>query len=237
MERMNKEFKEELFNQLKETGFLDRELGEFDAVLNKLSSVSKIERSFTVKRKFLEGEIQPVFAGKPFWSKWFFAPVITFALLILISTATVVKAQASFPGELLYPVKRLSENAYVLVNPRFKNEMVIRRSQEVKKLIEENKGPVLLNKTINDYQKEVKDEDDHNQGKIEESRQVLEQAKENASGEDRKDIENALEENSQSKDVKSAGDKSGSEEKSGVSENKNTKNTQKESERESSENL
>ena len=111
--------------------------------------------------------------------------------------STAVAAQKSLPGDSLYGVKRLTEKARTAVDPSFQGEVVVRRSEEVKRLSEEKKESGLIKQTVNDYEKEAKDLNGINTDKIDESKKNLEEAKQNVSEEDKKEIERVLEDRSQ----------------------------------------
>lgn len=63
-------------------------------------------------------------------------------------------AQASHPGDLLYPVKRFSENITVAVS-RNRDIKVENRAQEIIDLANEEKNPDLLKKATEEYKKTV----------------------------------------------------------------------------------
>lgn len=193
----------ELVDELKMAGARKEEIGSLQFIMEKLSPASEIERSFKHKRNFLErGTFSP--KRKFVLPRWFFAPTIAFILLLLIG-ATVAKAQGSIPGDPLYPVKRLSENLYSAVNPNFKNQEIIRRSEEVKKLTEENNNAAKVEKAVNDYQKVISNSGKNNQKIIEQSQENLEAAREKAYGESKRLIEKVLTpepQKTENKDVK-----------------------------------
>jgi len=197
----------EIINELKMEGATDSELSQLNLMMDKLQSVSKIERSFKHKRTFLEPVETVKQYKKLFTLKWLLVPSIAFLFLLLIGGVSVIRAQSSLPGESLYLVKILSEKAYSLIDPKFKDEIIVRRSEEIKKLTEEKKDPARVGETIKDYQIEVKKE--HSIEKIKESQENLESAKEHAAVENRKEIEKVLspEKREENWDVKASQDK------------------------------
>lgn len=206
---MNEEL-EKLFEELKIEGASEKELEELVPVLNRLSAVKKHERSYLLKRKFLEEKTMEVkrFA---FFPKWFFAPAIAFSLFLLIGVASVTYAsQKTLPGDSLYPIKRLTESARTLIDSNFKKDAIVRRSVEVRRLTEEKQEkPKLINKAIDDFKKESEDNEKHDVSKVQESIKNLEEATRNVSGEEKKQIEMVIEKtkNSQeNREVKSSED-------------------------------
>lgn len=197
---MNEELKK-LFEELKSEGASKKEIEEFTPVLNNLSAVKKHERSYILKRKFLEEKMASSKRSALF-PKWFFAPAIAFSLLLLIGAISASYAsQKSLPGDPLYPVKRLTEDARILVDPNFKNEKIVRRSEEVKKLTEEKEEkPKFINKAIDDFRKESEDSKNRDAKKVQESLRNLEDAKQNVSGEEKKQIERVIEKTENSQD-------------------------------------
>jgi len=197
---INEELKK-LFEELKSEGASRKEMEELIPVLNKLSAIKKHERPYLLKRKFLE-EKTPEIKKSLFFPKWFFAPAIAFSLFLFVGVISASYAsQKSLPGDLLYPVKRLTEDARILVDPNFKNEKIVRRSEEVKKLTEEKEEkPKFINKAIDDFRKESEDSRNHDAKKVQESLKNLEDAKQNVLGEEKKQIERVIEKTENSQD-------------------------------------
>lgn len=198
---MNKELEKEL----EMGGAKKKEISELISIVDKLSEFSKIERSFATKRKFLEEPIADKTFSLPFLPSLFWLPrqirllpgwalslVISFVLVILVGTGSVWAAQESLPGEPLYRVKRLSENIVSSVKPEFKSQMLIRRSEEIKGLIEEKKDFGLLDQTVIEYKKE-KREIEHNSSVLLKAERNLEQAQEKAQDEIKEKLKRALE--------------------------------------------
>lgn len=106
--------------------------------------------------KGLEGG--QVAAGRKNWKlTWMRHLPVAAALLlcVLVGMATVTFSQASLPGSMLYPVKRLSENSLASVHPGFKGTMMMRRAQEVKTLVASHASDDTILATLSDYQREA----------------------------------------------------------------------------------
>lgn len=201
----------QILKELKETGASEKEADELmNVLLNNFSSVKKIERSYAHKRKFLVGN--PIENKRfLFFPKLAFAPIAILSFMFLVGVVSIATAsQKSLPGESLYGVKRLTEKMRTAVDPSFQSEIVVRRSEEIKELSEHKKDSGLIKQTVNDYETEVKEVKDSNE-KIDESIKNLEEAKQNVSEEDKKEIERVLEngDRNSAEDVKSAETKSG----------------------------
>jgi hypothetical protein len=199
-----------IFEELKELGASKEEAYELVNVLNNFSSVKEIERSYTHKRKFL---VENYSDNKKFFffPKFSFASIAILSVILLMGVVSVATAsQKSIPGDSLYGVKKLTEKARTVVDPSFQEEVVVRRSEEIKRLSEEKKESELIRKTVTDYENEANALNDKNTEKINESRKNLEEAKENVSAEDKKEIERVLENRNQesSGEVKSLETKS-----------------------------
>ena len=108
---------------------------------------------------------------------------------------TIFAAQGSLPGEPLYPVKRISEQVISSVYPKFAENLPVRRTQEIKQLIEQNKDGTLLKNNLEDYTKEIT-KNKPSSKVIEQSRDNLQQAEEKASGTAKTEIQNVLEQGS-----------------------------------------
>ena len=191
---MKNDFEEQLKKELQSQSVLEEEARELMEALNKISKLSKTERSYAFKRSFLDSLSEKEKTDR---KTFLFLPrvyvtALAFVLLLFIFIAGIVNAQKSLPGQPLYPIKVLSENIVKAVNPSFKDEIIKRRSEEIKNLTEQKKDSDLLKKTINDYNDELKDTRTINKVKIEESQKNLEEAKEKSEKENKKEIEKAI---------------------------------------------
>lgn len=205
-------YRDELLKELSEAGSSEKESKELLEIAFKMSDLSTIRRSYQFKKSFIE-KLQSCHSGLPavrqglsrmrtfldsgcaLLTKMTFPKIfaVSFAVILFFVTfTTVVNAQKSLPGDPLYPVKRLSENVIVAVNPKFKNEVLIRRSEEIKELTEKNKGQNLIKKTIDEYRNNLQKDGKLNPTKVKESKKNLEDAKENSIEENKEEIEKAL---------------------------------------------
>jgi citrate lyase gamma subunit len=92
-------------------------------------------------------------AKPPRHSLWVrFAPFAATAFaFLLIGTSTVTFAQSSLPGDWLYPVKRLSENAAVAVDSNYRATLMMRRAEEVNQLVGKHASTQTILATLADY--------------------------------------------------------------------------------------
>lgn len=187
-------FKEDLKKELIEAGAKDTEVEELISAGDRLLKLSAFKTSEDFRQKVLRRVTkEPFNKEKSSLPKWAIVPLITVVILFLGLT-TVVSAQKSQPGETLYPLKLVSEDVFRKVDPDFKDEIIVRRSEEVKKLAEEKKDSKLLKKTLKEYKKEILRDEKSNKEKVEESRKNLEGIKEKVEEEDKKEIENMFKE-------------------------------------------
>lgn len=177
-----------LFKELAQSGASDKELQQFQSVVERLASVSSIQRSNKHKVNFLRNSEAK---RSRYINKHFFVPAIAFVLFLLIG-GSVVKAQTTLPGDSLYPVKRLSEDIYSKLNPNFRNDVIVRRSEEIKEMTEQKRDSTNVEKTIRDYQEEVSKQEKHDDKTFEESQKNLREAAEKATEENKKEIEKTL---------------------------------------------
>ncbi len=183
-----------LKKELKEAGAEGEELEKLMQISGKLMELSNLEVSKDIRQKVLRRITEePPNKEKTFFPKWAVVPLITVVILFLGLT-TVVSAQKTQPGETLYPLKRVSEDVFRKVDPNFKNEIIVRRSEEVKKLAEDEKDPALIKKTLKEYKKEVLKEEEKDEKKFEESKKNLEGIKEKVEEDDKKEIEDLFKE-------------------------------------------
>lgn len=73
-------------------------------------------------------------------------------LALLIGMSLVGVAQGSLPGSALYPVKRLSENTAVLMDPNYRATIMMRRADEVRQLIADGASSGRVTATLASYQ-------------------------------------------------------------------------------------
>ncbi len=126
------------------------------------------------------------FVKKPAFSLAFTLLFIFIGLFSLIQVA-----QASLPGEPLYPVKKLYENL-AFTKPQGKKEKTERRANEIIDIVNKKKGKKVLKETIDDYKKT-----------IDEAKEKLSTGKdlEEVLSEQEKRFEQAIEENPESKEM------------------------------------
>ncbi|MBI2031916.1 MAG: hypothetical protein HYT08_04860 [Candidatus Levybacteria bacterium] len=187
---MNKDFEDQLIRELETEGITPDEKDELFDVINMVKKTSGINRSENFKKAYLN-KLSNQKKEKFFYSQ-IYIPALLFTFLLFILIAGTVSAQKSLPGQPLYPVKILSENIIKTVNPSFNNEILKRRSEEIKSLSEQKKDSGLLQKTLDNYSKELETKST-NSVKIEESKKNLEEAKEASVEKNKKKIEEAIE--------------------------------------------
>lgn len=153
-----------------------------------ISNSLNFERSKSVKLDFLRQlNLYPKETG--FFRIRAFASVLAVALFFVV--VTVASAQASLPGQPLYPVKILSEKVAVIIRPSIKEEILTRRSEEIKSI--SGKRPVDdLKSAVSDYELELNKSRTLPSDKIEENKNNLEDAIKNSSGEDAHILEEAI---------------------------------------------
>ena len=113
------------------------------------------------------------------------------SLILLLGFTSVVGAQNSLPGQPLYPVKIASENIASFINPSFKDEILKRRSEEIKELSDKKDGNTFHD-VVDEYEKELNENKEINPKKIEESRRNLEEARVNSLDEHKEDIDRVI---------------------------------------------
>ena len=193
---------DDLEKELKIRGLSQTEAEELGQVAKSIGQIGRFARSEEVKEQFLVKLLgtkkQELFA----WPR-LFAPAVAFVLiLVVLGAGSVVFAQKSLPGDFLYPVKRLSENVAVSLNPELEQEIVVRRSQEVKDLVEQKEDPGLVKDTLDDFSEDSQKakSEGHANGNIEEGVRNLEEAKERSSDDEKKQIEETLKKLEEQKD-------------------------------------
>ena len=193
---------DDLVKELKIRGLPPAEAEELGHVATNFGELGRFARSEKVKEQFL---VKLLGARKKQLFAWprLFAPAVAFVwILLVLGAGSVVFAQKSLPGDVLYPVKRLSENVAISLNPALEQEIVVRRSQEVKDLVEKKEDPQLVKNTLEDFSEDSQKAKNKGQanGKLEESVKNLEEAKERSSDDEKKQIEETLKKLEEQKD-------------------------------------
>jgi len=189
---MNKDFKNQLIQELRNEGADLDEQKDLLQIVSLIGKTSKISRSESFKRSFLD-KLSKDKEKRIFFSPRAYIPVFLFILLLFVLVTSVVSAQKSLPGQALYPIKILSEKIIKRFNPSFNSEILRRRSEEIKSLIEQKKDSGFLDKTLDNYNRELEVKGNGVSNiKIEESKKNLEKAKEASEEKDKKKIEEAI---------------------------------------------
>lgn len=184
---------EKLFEELTNAGAETSEataLADFEKSLHK----PLFERSFAVKHKNAAQVLARVEKAPRFdWRRLLVPLGLGVGSLSLVG-ASAFAAQSSLPGDPLYPLKRVTETVFDQLDPNFKNEMALRRSQEVKDLVNKSKSDALIKKSLDDYQKQAGEA--QNKQDLERSRENLKKAEENASEKSKEEIKQVLDQGS-----------------------------------------
>lgn len=178
----------ELIKDLKAEGALEEEAENLAIFSKNLSNLYAFERNDKFKTKFLEQELKE--RNKFFVSRQMFATAFL-SLILLLGFTSIVSAQKSLPGQTLYPVKIASENIASFINPSFKDEILKRRSEEIRQLSGKKDGETFHN-VVDEYERELNENKTINPKKIKESRRNLEEAKNNSLDEHKEDIERVI---------------------------------------------
>src|SRR3990167_5433237 len=185
---------DDLEKELKIRGLSQAETEELGQVAESITQIGRFSRSEKVKEQFLVKLLGARKRESFAWSR-LFAPAVAFVLILaVLGTGSVVFAQKSLPGDVFYPLKRLSENVAVSLNPALEQKIVVRRSQEVKDLVEQKEDPELVKDTLDDFSEDsqkAKSEGRAN-GNLEEGVRNLENARERSSDDERKQIDETL---------------------------------------------
>src|SRR3990167_10056218 len=185
---------DDLEKELKIRGLSQAETEELGQVAESITQIGRFSRSEKVKEQFLVKLLGARKRESFAWSR-LFAPAVAFVLILaVLGTGSVVFAQKSLPGDVFYPLKRLSENVAVSLNPALEQKIVVRRSQEVKDLVEQKEDPELVKDTLDDFSEDSQKakSEGHANGNLEEGVRNLEDARERSSEVERKQIDEAL---------------------------------------------
>lgn len=151
---MDKTFKENLIKELKKENLKKEEIDGLLRIATRLSDFSHVKRSDNVKKDFLK-KLNISNSDNRNYSSIYFPFALALLILFVVSSTSLAYAQNSQPGELLYPLKRLSEKAIVNIKPDFKKEILKRREEEIKDLIEKKEDSETINEAKEEYKKEL----------------------------------------------------------------------------------
>ncbi len=180
---------ENIIKELKQSGASAKEAEELGLLSKNISNLYRFERSQFTKTSFLLHF--PGHGEGLRYSKWLILSFMAIILMLSAGSYTIVDAQNSLPGDLLYPVKRLTENIVSAVNPSFSGQMLKRRSEEIKALSAQNNSSNLQG-TINDYEQTLNKNNKINLRSVEQSAQNLEEASKSASLNNKPEIEKVI---------------------------------------------
>jgi hypothetical protein len=90
----------------------------------------------------------------PRWKTPLLATGMTVAGLAL-GMALVIFSQAAMPGDWLYPVQKISDNAAVTLRPSYRGTVMMKRADQVKQLVAENARSGAVFTALADYQSEA----------------------------------------------------------------------------------
>jgi len=128
---------------------------------------------------------------KPLWLRLLPTAAVA-AIVLLIGTSTMAFAQSSLPGSWLYPVKRLSENTAVAVDPGYRATLMMRRADEVRQLIAADASFDTVNATLAQYKVEAAAYKTANYSAFEYCKTNLQQAERSASPSEKQMIAGVL---------------------------------------------
>ncbi|HSX05089.1 MAG TPA: hypothetical protein VLF69_01320 [Candidatus Saccharimonadales bacterium] len=114
------------------------------------------------------------------------------AAAVITLTALTLLAQASLPGSRLYPIKRTSENAALAVVPSYHATLMMRRADEVRRLIAMNASTKTVQSTLRQYQTEAAAYKGSNYPAFEYCKHSLQQAQTSANPTERQLIASVL---------------------------------------------
>jgi hypothetical protein len=104
---------------------------------------------------------------------------------LAVGLAIASVAQTTYPSNFLYPVKRLTENLAVMIQPNYRGVLMMRRAVEVKQLVAVHAEPQLINATLASYKTQVADYKGGNYEDFEYCESTLRQAEKIATGTER----------------------------------------------------
>lgn len=179
-----------LLEELISAGATQKEASELTEFVQTLQKPS-LTRSLEFKESQAERLVEKLGKQRNFNIRKLFTPVAIAAASLSVATISAFAAQSSLPGDPLYPVKRLTETVIQTVDPKFQEQLPVRRSAEVESLVQNKKSSTLIKQTIEDLNKSRKQSPVINNKDVQNN---LRQAEEKATGETKTEIKKAIEE-------------------------------------------
>jgi hypothetical protein len=192
-----KTYPRELQQELRDEGASPGEASQLEALaiqLQSLKSYRDYRDALEVSKKSVPAQKSAQKSARKSAMRTRLAPIaIIIALLVGIGLSLAILSQSSLPGQILYPVKKLSENAIATFDPDYKGTMMTRRSQEVKDLVSRHAGQGLVLSTIYAYQNDARGYKTYNYEVLEKCKDNLTAARRDASPDERRAIDATLE--------------------------------------------
>ena len=126
---------------------LHKELRQAGASLQEVTELSQLARQLPE----LNG--LPAKPKRSWWTRFKPVPIAAAIGGLVVGAVLIAVAQGSMPGSALYPVKRLSEQAAVAADPSYRATLMMRRSQEVKQLVNRRAGQGRVLATLANYRR------------------------------------------------------------------------------------
>ncbi|HUD11039.1 MAG TPA: hypothetical protein VMS08_01400, partial [Candidatus Saccharimonadia bacterium] len=131
---------------INDTKQLEAELQQSGASAREAKELSKIARSLhhlSSQEPQLSHETYSTIPKQPirFRTRRAFAIGLVAAGSITMGLAIASIAQTTLPGTFLYPVKQLTENVAVSIQPSYRGTLMMRRAEEVKQLVALHQSP------------------------------------------------------------------------------------------------
>lgn len=74
---------------------------------------------------------------------------------LVLGVALMIFSQVALPGNWLYPVQKMSDNAAVALQPSYRGTVMMRRADQVKQLVAERAGQGAVLEALADYRTEA----------------------------------------------------------------------------------
>jgi hypothetical protein len=186
---MNLKDTKQLTAELLDSGASPEEAAEFVRLGGELHQLArtKVAHQSTAQKLAMARQIVATSEKPNKWSPWLMVAGFSAALIGGILVTSV--ARSSNPGDLAYGLKRASEQVAVTVQPSFRDQMMMRRSEEVRHLVETHADSKLVATTIDAYISDVAQISSSSYDAVEYCTRVLQEARAKAGSADARSID------------------------------------------------
>lgn len=141
---MNASQTNKLRAELKAAGASKTELRELSGLAIRLNELKAAKKSLPAQTKPQRGKL-----------RFFFMAGVPSTLCLVIGALLVMFSQSALPGNPLYSIQKVSDNAAITMNPSYRGVVMMKRADQVKVLVKNGASSSHVLETLADYRKQA----------------------------------------------------------------------------------